>query len=131
NLDPSMLMICDARGPVAVAGVMGGADSEVSLRTKDILLEAATFDKTSVRRTAQKLKMSTEASFRFTRGIPSRLPELAARRAAKLMAELAGGRIVPGMVDRYPVQQELVSVYIRPSQVHRTLGLRLSVDELA
>ena len=130
-LDPSMLMICDTRGPVAVAGVMGGADSEVSPRTRDVLIESATFDKTSVRRTAQKLKMSTEASFRFTRGIPSRLAEIAARRAAKLLVEVGGGRIVPGVVDRYPVPQEQVTVYLSPSQVRRTLGITLTLDEIA
>jgi phenylalanyl-tRNA synthetase beta chain len=130
-LDLSMLTICDTRGPIAVAGVMGGADSEVSPQTLDILLESATFDKTSVRRTAQKLKMSTEASYRFTRGIPSRLAEIAARRAAKLIAELGSGRIVPGVVDRYPVPQEQVTVYLSASQVNRTLGLRLSLDEIA
>jgi phenylalanyl-tRNA synthetase beta chain len=131
NLDPSMLMICDTRGPIAVAGVMGGADSEVSAQTRDILIEAATFDKTSVRRTAQKLKMSTEASFRFTRGIPSRLAEIAARRAAKLIAELGGGKIAPGLVDQYPIPQEAVTVYLTPSQVKRTLGIDLPLDEIA
>jgi phenylalanyl-tRNA synthetase beta chain len=131
TLDSSMLMITDSRGPIAVAGVMGGADSEISSQTRDILLEAATFDKTSVRRTAQKLKMSTESSFRFTRGIPSRLPEIAARRAAKLIAELGGGRIVPGVVDQYPVPQEQLFVYISRAQVRRTLGLDLSLDQIA
>ncbi|HEX3358057.1 MAG TPA: phenylalanine--tRNA ligase subunit beta [Tepidisphaeraceae bacterium] len=131
NLNPSMLMICDSRGPIAVAGVMGGADSEVSSQTRDILIEAATFDKTSVRRTAQKLKMSTESSFRFTRGIPSRLPEIAARRAAKLIAELGGGNIAAGIVDQYPVPQEAVTVYLTASQVKRTLGVELSLDEIA
>src|SRR5256885_10458649 len=130
-LDPSMLMICDTGGPIAVAGVMGGADSEISAQTRDILLEAASFDKTSVRRTAQKLKMSTESSFRFTRGIPSRLPEIAARRAAQLIAELGGGRIVPGAVDRYPAPQEQVTVYLTASQVNRTLGLNLSLEEIS
>jgi phenylalanyl-tRNA synthetase beta chain len=131
TLDPSMLMITDTRGPIAVAGVMGGADSEISNQTRDILLEAATFDKTSVRRTAQKLKMSTESSFRFTRGIPSHLAEIASRRAAKLIDELGGGRIVPGSVDRYPVPQDPVTVYISPAQVRRTLGLDLSLDDIA
>ena len=98
---------------------------------RDVLIESATFNKTSVRRTAQKLKMSTEASFRFTRGIPSRLAEIAARRAAKLLVEVGGGRIVPGVVDRYPVPQEQVTVYLSPSQVRRTLGITLTLDEIA
>ncbi len=131
TLDDSMLVIADSAGPIAVAGVMGGADSEVSLGTTDIFLESACFDRTTVRRGAQKLKMATEASYRFTRGVPAELSLVAAKRAAKLLVEVAGGRIVPGMIDQYPVPQEKLAVYLTASQVRRTLGVKISIEQIA
>ncbi|NJN83965.1 MAG: phenylalanine--tRNA ligase subunit beta, partial [Caldilineaceae bacterium] len=85
ELDDSMLMIADSAGSVAIAGVMGGLESEVSATTRNVLLESATFEGINNRRTAQKLRMSSEASYRFTRGIPATLNPIAARRAAELM----------------------------------------------
>src|SRR5258707_618914 len=99
ELDESMLLITDTLGPIAIAGVMGGADTEVHAGTRNILLESATFDSINNRRTSQKLKLHSEASYRFTRGIPATLNAIAARRAADLMRDHAGGRLLPGMVD--------------------------------
>ena len=132
TLDPSMLMITDARGPIAVAGVMGGADSEVSPQTRDILLEAATFDKTSVRRTAQKLKMSHRSELPL-HAWDSVAPAGDRRPIAPPSSSpnSAAGASCRAMVDRYPVPQEQVTVYLSPSQVRRTLGLDLSLDEIA
>src|SRR3712207_1697383 len=109
-LAPEMLVIADADRAVAVAGVMGGSESEVSERTTTVLLEAATFNGPSVRRTAQRLKMRTEASLRFEKGLSAELPLLAARRAVQLMVEIAGGRAAPGMVDAYPAPQKPVHI---------------------
>ncbi len=105
ELDESMLMITDGLGSIAVAGVMGGSETEVSDDTRTIFLEAATFDNISNRRTSQKLKLHSEASHRFSRGIPAQLNPIAARRAAQLMVDYAGGALVPGLIDTYPVTQ--------------------------
>ena len=125
ELDDSMLMIADTAGSIAIAGVMGGLESEVSDSTRKILLEAATFEGINNRRTAQKLRMSSEASYRFARGVPQTLNPLAARRAAELMRRYAGGRIVPGIVDAYPVVQRQQRVYTTASDLRRLLGMEV------
>jgi phenylalanyl-tRNA synthetase beta chain len=124
-LTPDMLVIADAERPVALAGVMGGQDSEVSDATTTVLLEAATFNGTSVRRTATRLKMRTEASARFEKGLPADLAEVAARRAAALFAELAGGRVAPGMVDTYAVRQEPAAFDVPAERLRRVLGIEI------
>ncbi len=99
KLAPGMLVIADARRPVALAGVMGGAASEVTGATRDVLLESAWFDPASVRSTAKALGMHTDASHRFERGVDPELQARAARRAAALIAELGGGRVLAGTLD--------------------------------
>src|SRR5260370_15957847 len=111
ELDESMLLITDTLGPIAIAGVMGGADTEVHPGTRNILLESATFDSINNRRTSQKLKLHSEASYRFTRGRPATLNAIAARRAADLIRDYAGGHVVPGMVDNYPAPHADRAVY--------------------
>ena len=130
-LDDSMLMITDTAGPVAIAGVMGGLESEVGETTRNILLEAATFEGINNRRTAQKLRIPSEASFRFARGVPATLNPMAARRAADLMRRYAGGRVVPGLVDAYPVEQALPVVYTTLSDTRRLLGMRVTLGQMA
>jgi phenylalanyl-tRNA synthetase beta chain len=131
ELDESMLLITDTAGPIAIAGVMGGAETEVNQETRNILLESATFESINNRRTAQKLKIPSEASYRFTRGVPATLNAIAARRAAELMRRYAGGRIVPGMVDDYPIPQAQRIVYTTASEVSRQLGMEISLDAIA
>ena len=131
ELDDSMLLICDTLGPIAIAGVMGGAETEVHNGTRNVLLESATFDGINNRRTAQKLRLSSEASQRFTRGIPATLNAIGARRAAALMRDYAGGHVAPGMVDNYPVPQVRREVYTTESDVHRILGMRITLPEIA
>ena len=130
QMDSSMLMIADSAGSVAIAGVMGGQESEVSEQTRNILLESATFEGINNRRAAQKLRMSSEASYRFARGVPATLNPIAARRAAELLRLYAGGRIVPGIVDTYPVEQVERVVYTTESDMHRLLGMEVSRDEI-
>ncbi|HXR66836.1 MAG TPA: phenylalanine--tRNA ligase subunit beta, partial [Ktedonobacteraceae bacterium] len=131
ELDESMLMITDAPGSIAVAGVMGGSETEVSDETRTIFLEAATFDNISNRRTSQKLKLHSEASQRFSRGIPAKLNPIAARRAAALMRDYAGGTLVPGMIDTYPVPQPERVVYTTASNVRRLLGMDVDLETIA
>jgi phenylalanyl-tRNA synthetase beta chain len=131
ELDESMLLITDTLGPIAIAGVMGGAETEVHSGTRNILLESATFDNISNRRTSQKLRLHSEASHRFTRGVPATLNPIAARRAANLMREFAGGHIVPGMVDNYPVPQVERVAYTTSSDIHRVLGMDVSLPDIS
>lgn len=131
ELDEAMLMITDTQGSIAIAGVMGGAETEVSEHTRTILLEAATFEPINNRRTAQKLKLHSEASQRFSRGIPATLNLVAAKRAASLMRDYAGGKIVPGIVDAYPVPQAERVVYTTASNVRRLLGITVSLENMA
>lgn len=125
ELTPDMLVIADAAKPVALAGVMGGQDSEVSASTTTVLLEAATFNNVSIRRTASRLKLRSEASARFEKGLPPQLAEVAARRAAQLMAELAGGRPAPGMADAYPRPAAPVTVAVPASRLRQVLGIEV------
>ncbi len=131
QLDETMLLITDTAGPIALAGVMGGEETEVSDSTRTILLESATFEGINNRRTAQKLKLPSEASRRFTRGVPATLNLIAAYRAADLMSRCAGGHIVPGMVDVYPVPQVQPVIYTTASDVNRILGMHTSLSEIA
>ncbi|HSN86863.1 MAG TPA: phenylalanine--tRNA ligase subunit beta, partial [Thermoanaerobaculia bacterium] len=99
TLDPSILAICDPAGVTALGGIMGGGESEVTDGTVNILIESAHFDRAVVRRGARRLGMHTDASHRFERGVDPTGCALAATRAAKLMAELAGGRVLSGAID--------------------------------
>ncbi len=130
-LDASMLLITDTAGPIAIAGVMGGAQTEVHDGTRQVLLESATFEGINNRRTSQKLKLHSEASHRFTRSVPATLNDSAARRAAELMRLYAGGRIVPGIVDAYPTPQAATTVYTSAGDVRRLLGMDLTRGQIA
>ena len=102
DLDGEMLMINDGEGPVAIAGVMGGLNSEISLTTKRVLLESAYFQPASIRRTSKKLGLSTEASYRFERGADWENTVPAIARTCYLIEQLAGGRIAGSLQDVYP-----------------------------
>ena len=130
DLHEEMLLITDPGGPIAIAGVMGGLESEVTESTKNILLESASFSNTNNRRTAQALRLVSEASSRFGRGVPPELTIPALKRAAELMRELAGGEIASGIVDVYPVKQPEIEIDLDPQEVERLLGLALPVEEI-
>jgi len=130
TLDDSMLMITDTAGSIAIAGVMGGQESEVSDDTRTVLLESATFEGINNRRTAGQLRLPSEASYRFARGVPATLNPIAARYAADLMQRYAGGHIVPGIVDAYPVPQPTRTVYTTVSDVRRLLGMEVTQEAI-
>ena len=125
------LLICDGEGPVAVAGVMGGLESEVTTATTDVLIESAYFNPVSIRRTAKKLGLVTEASRRFERGIDPLGQVRAADRAAELMARLAGGAVRPGAIDAREKLIEPKSIRLRPERVNFLLGAELSAATAA
>jgi phenylalanyl-tRNA synthetase beta chain len=130
-LTPEMLCICDADRPVAVAGVMGGAEAEVSAATTTLLLESAHFNWLSVRRTARALGMRTEASDRFSRGVDPELVAAAADRACALIAQIGAGEVVPGIVDAYPVPFVPRQLSVRPDRVTEMLGFRVSPADVS
>lgn len=131
KLEPDMLMICDDEKSVAIAGVMGGLNSEITPETTNVLLESAFFLPTSIRRTSKKLGLSTDASQRFERGCDIEMASSAADRAAALIAELAGGTVAKGAIDIYPGKMSPRRISLRPSRVNRVLGTSLSNREVA
>jgi phenylalanyl-tRNA synthetase beta chain len=130
ELSGDMLVIANSRSPVAIAGVMGGVDTEVEESTTQVLLEAASFDSVSVWRTSRRLKMRTEASIRFSRGVWLENARLGIDRAAALMAELGVGKVARGRVDEYPGLEAPVYIRLRPARVNRLLGLTVDEDEM-
>ena len=152
------VLVCDEKGPLSIAGVMGGAESEVydaskevldakaieatademqhgkiSVRgksTTNILLEGAAWNFINIRRTASQHNLPSEASFRFSRGVHPALAEIGVRRGLQLMAEWSGGKIVPGLVDNYPLPPKDAVVEITTSDVKRILGIELSAEEI-
>src|SRR6185503_12738281 len=102
ELSPEMLLIADADRPVAVAGVMGGQDTEINSDTADVLIESAYFNPSSVRHTARALGLDTEASYRFARGVDYEAQVRAANRVSELIAEIAGGQVLKGAIDVFP-----------------------------
>ena len=130
TFDGEMLLITDGGGPVAVAGVMGGLDSEVTEATRDILLESANFHFLNVRRTSRLLGLSTEASQRFGRRVDPELTVNAAVRAAWLMVELAGGTVAPVVGDLYPGRQPQRAIEFDAAYAGRILGVDVPTDEV-
>jgi phenylalanyl-tRNA synthetase beta chain len=123
SLDESMLLIADPKRAIGLAGVMGGANTEVTDRTTRILLESAWFDPGSIRRTSRALSLRTDAAYRFERGADIEGLAPASARAAALIAELAGGAIARGVVDAYPRRRKPSRVRLRMSRVKRVLGV--------
>lgn len=131
ELTEEVLVIADTKAPIAVAGVMGGYDSEVTETTTRVLLESAHFSAKRVRRGARVLDFSSEASRRFTRWVdPNSVPR-AAERAARLIAELAGGNVVPGIADSYPSPIGEAHVTLRTARCNALLGLELTGEAMA
>ncbi len=131
GLSHSPLMVCDAAGPLAVAGVMGGASSEVSATTTNVLLEAAIWEPVQIRRTARGLKLPSEASRRFERGVDYELPPIALRRCLELMRLYAGATIAADFIDVYSRPWQPVTIDLPPSEVRRLLGIHLDAHTIA
>lgn len=121
-LTPEMCMVCDAAKATGVGGVMGGAETEISLFTKNVLLECAWFEPVPLRRTARALGLRTEASTRFERGMDPEMAELASRRCAELIQQLAGGEILAGVVDAYPRAPERQKIELTRKEILRVMG---------
>jgi phenylalanyl-tRNA synthetase beta chain len=129
ELTHDMLVIADAKRPVAIAGVIGGEETAVTESTTDILLESANFSGPSIRQTSRTLGLRTEASARFERALPPELALAGARRAASLIAEIAGGTVHRDWADVYPRPQEPVRVNLRPALIDEVLGTHVPLEE--
>ena len=130
KLTPSDLLICDGKKPVALAGVMGGASTEVSENTKDVLLESAYFDPVTIRRTSKATGLRSESSYRFERGVDPNSIVKALNRAAELMRELTDGEIATGVIDEYPIPIEPTEVHLSLDKANQVLGTNIGSDEL-
>src|SRR5512136_868023 len=130
ELRPDMLVIADQTIPVAIAGVMGGAESEVTETTTSVLLESANFNPVSIRRTSSGLKLRSEASMRFERGISPELTVPAIRRATQLMLQIAGGKAAKGIADAYPGKRAAKTIRLRASSISQLLGLDVSQEQI-
>jgi phenylalanyl-tRNA synthetase beta chain len=130
QLDDRSVVIADAQEPVALAGVIGGEDSEVTERSTNILIESAHFDPTSILLTSKRLGVRTEASSRFERGVDPGGTMFAASRAARLMQELAGGQVARGAIDAYPREIEPCRIELRPERTNKIIGVDLSASDM-
>jgi phenylalanyl-tRNA synthetase beta chain len=131
KLDSFTVLVCDEQGPLSMAGVMGGAESEVAPTTTNVLLEGAAWDFINIRKTVKAQNLPSEASYRFSRGVHPNLAEKGVARALELMRQWTGGTVARGLVDSYPARPEPVVVDITPAEVERQLGVRIPVDEIA
>ena len=129
-LDDFTVMVCDQSGSLAMAGVMGGQESEISEGTTNVLLEGAAWNIINTRRTVISQNLPSEAAYRFSRGVHPELAPKGVRRGLKLMHEWAGGTIAQGLVDEYPLPPTDPTVEITPQDVCRWLGIELSAEEI-
>jgi phenylalanyl-tRNA synthetase beta chain len=129
-LDPAMLVIADARRATAVAGVMGGRESEIDATTTRMVLESACFHPPSVRRTSKRMGLKTEASIRFERGGDIEAPPAGIARAAALFEQIGAGRAAGPLVDRYPAPQPRPEIRLRSERIARLLGQQVPADDV-
>ncbi|MEP0807531.1 MAG: phenylalanine--tRNA ligase subunit beta [Chloroflexota bacterium] len=131
TLTSTNVLVCDEKGPLSMAGVMGGAESEVTEKTRNVLLEGAAWNFINIRKTAKQHNLPSEASFRFSRGVHPSLAEIGVRRGLQLMAEWSGGKIAPGLVDAYPLPPKEPTVTVTAKDVKRLLGIDLTLEQTA
>ncbi len=130
KLPANTLMICDGDKEVAIAGVMGGENSEITESTKNILIESAYFNPSSIRRTSKALGLSTDASYRFERGTDPNITKYAAERCARLIEQLAEGKIVDGLIDIYPKVIYPKEIELRFSRTTKILGYEVPAEKI-
>ncbi len=129
-LNEFSLMVCDAEGPSAIAGVMGGEFSEITENTKNVFIESAFFDPVCIRRNSKKLNLITDASQRFERGVDIENVVYASNRAAQLMSEIAGGEVLDELIDVYPEPFKKIHISLRPKRVQSLLGKDITEDQI-
>jgi phenylalanyl-tRNA synthetase beta chain len=130
RLTQDNLMICDGRRPVALAGLMGGLNSEIYSESRNVLIESAFFDPLTIRRSSKRLGISTEASYRFERGVDMDGLVLALRRSLMLISDLAGGEVMKDIIDNYPSPRRSQVIDLRVDKANRFLGTDLTKEEM-
>jgi phenylalanyl-tRNA synthetase beta chain len=131
TLTSTNVLVCDEKGILSLAGVMGGLESEVTDTTRNILLEGAAWNFINIRKTAKQHNLPSEASFRFSRGVHPSLAETGVRRGLQLMAAWSGGKVAPGLVDAYPLQPKDSVVEITSQDAKRLLGIDLTLEKMS
>ncbi|MBN2797141.1 MAG: phenylalanine--tRNA ligase subunit beta [Clostridia bacterium] len=131
ELEAGMLLITDQNEPIALAGVMGGANTEVSSTTQNILIEVANFDKKSIRKTSRTLQLRSEASSRYEKGVSQNLVLSAMSRVCHLIEATGAGKIVEGVIDVEPVKRTIEAVEVRTKRINGLLGLNLTAEQMA
>lgn len=131
ELTSANVLVCDEKGSLAMAGVMGGEESEVTDKTRIILLEGASWNPIATRKTAQQHNLPSEASFRFSRGVHPAMAEQGVKRGLELMAEWSGGQIAPDLVDVYPLKPKDPTITVTTKDVKRLLGIDLTAKQIA
>jgi len=131
TLDEEMELVTDTAGPLSIAGVMGGEESEVNGQTTLVLLEGASWNFINIRKTVSKLKINSEAAYRFSRGIHPALAEMGVRLCLKRMHEWGGGKVAQGLIDNYPNPPEDPIVTLSAQWVNDSLGTNIDVEEIA
>ncbi len=131
QLDPFTILVCDTRGALSIGGVMGGAESEVSDHSTNILLEAAAWEYINIRRTMASQRLSSEAGYRFSRGVHPAQAKVGLLRAIEMMRELGGGEIAKGIVDNYPRKPKKIVVTLPVDEVTRQLGVEIPAKDIA
>jgi len=126
DLDKKTLIIADKKGPLAIAGIKGGERAEIDVNTKTVVLESANFDRITTRKTSQRLKLKTDASWRFENGIDPNLTEKAINRAALLIEQIASGKVAEGLVDFYPQKLSPKTIKLDIDHIERLLGVAIS-----
>jgi phenylalanyl-tRNA synthetase beta chain len=129
TLSAEMLLIADESRGIALAGIMGGQNTEINLQTKDVLIESACFKPQNIRFTSRKLDLRTDSSYRFERGADIQIADWASRRAAQLILQTAGGRLAKGVVDAYPAGFEPKEITLRHTKVDQLLGVKIPPSE--
>jgi len=129
TLRDDILLICDGSKPVALAGIMGGENSEINNNTVNVFIESAYFDPVLTRLSSKFLGLQSDSSYRFERGVDIDRTEWACKRAASLIAELGGGKIVNGFIDNYPVKLDKLNVALRLSHLNRIAGIEYSAEQ--
>jgi phenylalanyl-tRNA synthetase beta chain len=131
TLDDFTVLVCDQSGPLAMAGVMGGAESEINSETRNVLLEGAAWNMINTRRTVLAQKLPSEAAYRFSRGVHPAMAPRGVKRGLEMMRRWGGGLVYKGLVDNYPLPPKASIVEVTPHDVRRWLGIDLSVEDIA
>jgi phenylalanyl-tRNA synthetase beta chain len=131
TMDDYSVLVCDTHGSLSIAGIMGGTETEVNSKTRNVLLEGASWNFINIRKTVASQKIASEAAYRMSRGIPPALAESSLIRGLELMQQWSGGQICSGLVDAYPLKVQPVEVSVSEADVHRLLGIELTAQVIA